>query len=264
VAAARRGVRLSPGDARAHFVLGRALLAGGEPVEATRATLSALRLDPDLGMAHMQLAGILAGAGPVAQARAAVAHAVRLDPAVSNGWVDSYLAQLEGRSNEQIALLRDEFERRRAAGEHLEQPAMILAYMNASAGHSAEALSWLARLEGITHNDPMVDLIRMRVMSRLGRPEAVHRLLEAHRPFYERDWQYCTWIAEAYAAAGEPDEALLWIEKAVELGSVDAWSIETMEGLSTLRGDPRLDEAARTLRQRVDDIMALVARTGYS
>jgi hypothetical protein len=210
----------------------------------------------------MQLAGILCGIGPTAHARAAVERARRLDPAAADGWVDSYLAEIDGRVEEQIAVLRQQFERRRAAHGSLEQPAMLLAYLNATAGHSSEALSWLATLEGITRNDPLVDLIRLKVMAAMGQKRAVQRLLEGHRAFYERDWQYSLVVAEAFARLGNPEEALWWIQRAVDLGSMDLWGIERIPGLTSLQGDPRLDAATRLVRERVDAVMELVRRAG--
>ncbi|MBI5210796.1 MAG: tetratricopeptide repeat protein [Elusimicrobia bacterium] len=78
--ALREVLRLRPGLARAHLMLGLALEARNEPATARHAYEEALRLDPASVDACLGLGGLLRRAGDPEGAQARLREAVRLDP----------------------------------------------------------------------------------------------------------------------------------------------------------------------------------------
>ena len=55
-----------------------------------------------------------------------------------------------------------------------------------------------------------------------------------------RDFQYSWWVACAYVMLGDTDEALDWLENAIDLGFLNARYLGEIDPvLAPLRGDPR-------------------------
>jgi len=78
IAALRALTSAEPGDATAHFLLGRELLAVGDPVAAAQAFAAAVRAEPDYTAAWRQWGGALAAAGRNEEADEAWRHGIEV------------------------------------------------------------------------------------------------------------------------------------------------------------------------------------------
>ncbi|HZI94837.1 MAG TPA: hypothetical protein VFE84_11380, partial [Patescibacteria group bacterium] len=122
LAAGRRAVTLDDRSAPAHAALGNALLLAGDPVASTRETILALRLNPGDASALRALASLIAGAGHAEPVRALRDAARRADPTIELGWLDVWLAMIEGQYDRGMGELRHEVDSRSAAGQSPELP----------------------------------------------------------------------------------------------------------------------------------------------
>ncbi len=70
-------------------------------------------------------------------------------------------------------------------------------------------------------------------------------------------------IGETFARAGRVDEALHWLDKAVDNGSIEIMYIPFRPDFDILRDDPRYGELmTRIFRNRAPEIMRLGSQAG--
>ncbi|HET6373752.1 MAG TPA: hypothetical protein VFG76_10615, partial [Candidatus Polarisedimenticolia bacterium] len=263
IASGRRAVFLADGDPEAHYALGYALSAHGDTVGAARESLKALRLDPDHGPALRQLAVLLAASGAGAPARHLRDHAREVDPSMELGWIDLWLAVVEGTIDETAAALEADAEARRKTGGFPEQPIMQLGYVAFLKGDAGAGLRWAAMLENVSANAPYTDMVRALALARNGGREAVGRIIEKNHESYWKDWDYATQISQALALTGETEQALEWLRRSVELGSCHAHLLESSDAFDVLRADPRFGTALGTVRERAGEMIRLARFAGY-
>jgi lipoprotein NlpI len=96
-----------PGNARAHYNHGLALLASGATAPAARAFAAALALEPRHAPAHVKLGTLLLGEGRAAEAREHFVAAVEAEPSLADAHYGHAIALLMlGRTAEAIAPLQ--------------------------------------------------------------------------------------------------------------------------------------------------------------
>ncbi len=257
VAEGRRAVHLNGRDPEAHRALGHALLAAGDPVEATRETLLALRGDPEHPLALRQLALLLAAAGEAGRAAALRDRALLQDPLIELGWLDLWIALGEGKAAALIPALEEDAGRRREAGRSPEQPIMQLGYLSFLTGDAGSGLRWAAMLDEVSANTTYTDMVRLLAYARTGDVAAVERIVALRRRALWRDFEYCGWVAQALAMVGRREEAIEWLKRSVELGNFTVQFFRSSEALDDLRTDPRFLEAFATVHARAGKIVQL-------
>jgi len=263
VAAGRRAVFLDDGDASAHFALGYSLYVAGDPVGSARETLHALRLDPRHAMALRNLATLVAGAGYAAPVRSLRDAARKADPFIDVGWLDVWLAMIEGNYEHRMAGLRKEIDLRRSAGLSPELPIMQIGYLSFESGDSASGLRYAAMLEEVSANAASADMVHLLALSRLGDAAGMRRLIEKNKAFYTRTWDYCDLIGRALSAMGEKQEALDWLDRSAARGNFDLGTWERSVMLDPLRGDERFEADLAIVRDRTRRIVQLAEFAGY-
>jgi tetratricopeptide (TPR) repeat protein len=85
---ARRALEHAPPQARVHNLLGKALEAQGEHLEAVKSFDAAIALDANFAEAHGNRANILAAAGMPAEALKGFERALALDPQAAPDWIN--------------------------------------------------------------------------------------------------------------------------------------------------------------------------------
>lgn len=220
-----REARRDPEEARAHYELGRAHLAAGEPEEAEQAFERALyhyagdpRTRKDQAAAKVGLGRALEAQGAVAEARQAFAHAVELDPNLAGA-----LPEARPRLFEPLAFpasLADS-----TAGRLVE-----------TADELAEAVASLSRRARLTYQIS-------------GVPRGDVRKLEVSLAGSELDLRYPSWtrsgtpsgVAAARARRlplGEYDDGDLAIRARLDSGGADDRSVVVNVDLESLADSP--------------------------
>jgi tetratricopeptide (TPR) repeat protein len=263
VAAGSRAVYLDDRSAAGHSALGAALLLAGDPVASTRETIRALQLDPGNAYALRALANLIAGAGHPEPVRALRDAARRADPSIEVGWLDVWLAMIEGNYKSRMDALRDEVASRRAAGLSPELPMMQLGALCFEAGDTANQLRWATMLDEVTANKAYADMLRLLAMGQSGDKPGMKALVEKNRDFYMRTWEYCDLIGRGLASMGETEDSLAWIERSVERGNYDKGTWERSPMLDGLRGNSRFETALTTVKERTGAIVRLAEFAGY-
>jgi len=263
VAAGRRAVFLDDNDPSSHFALGHALLVAGAPVDSARETLRALKLDPRHADALRNMASLLAGSGHSRAVRALRDAARRSDPSIELGWLDVWLAMIDGDYAEKTGELTRDVERRRAAGQSPELPIMQLGFLAFEAGDAAAGLRWSAMLEEVTANHASADMIHLLALSRTGDLSGMRRLIDKNRAYYAQTWDYCDLIGRAFASMSEVQEALEWLDRSAARGNYDLGTWERSEKLDSVRSHPRFQADLAIVRARVHEIVQLAEFAGY-
>jgi tetratricopeptide (TPR) repeat protein len=216
--ASRRALELDPDLAAAHTARGAALSMGGRHDEAEQAFETAIRLDPQLFDAHYFYARDCFTQGKAEKALRYYEKACAIRP-------DDYQAPLLcaqiysdlGREDEATDARRRGV---RAAAERLDlNPDDVRAlYMGANGlvalGQRAKGLVWARRAMEIEPDEPML--------------------------LYN--------LACIYSLAGEAEQAIACLERAVERGFAHKLWIEKDSNLDLLRGDPRFQALARRVQ----------------
>ena len=92
----------TPANPRAHFLLGNALLAHGQPAAAVPAFQTAVQLKPDYIEAHNNLGNALLAANRVPESLVALEHAIRLHPLAKTHFTAATAFAQLGRIDEAI------------------------------------------------------------------------------------------------------------------------------------------------------------------
>jgi Flp pilus assembly protein TadD len=219
-ACARRAFELNPGSAQGLSIMGQVAYRRGQAGEAVRLLTQACAADPNNPDAMHQLAGAYLLGGRIGPMREVLTRLVEMDPLTASNHCLLGLSYLLG--GEAAGALPSH---RRAV--ELDPRSTICrscaAVALVAAGHEGEAATqfdWLERQPADDH------LAKVAVRFRHGltgiRAAVLSPPSAAERAMAESDEYWSYLMSAAYALVGETDEALRWLEHAVQVrGWVD-------------------------------------------
>ena len=248
-------------------------LGGGEDYElAENAFSRALDLDPNLGEARILMVFIYLSRGEKRKARAEVARLSKQspnEPAVY--FVKGALHRLDGEYDSALrafgklarldpaARVVASYNRARVfmyqhrfddALLELEQGArvepnhpLIRTFQAVVLGRRGDTAEAVRVLREVLEEHPTMDGIRpllaQQLIKRGETEEARAQLNERVRDAADADHDIAYWLATTYAMLGDRDDALHWLERAVELGNENRTWFESDPSWEALRKDPR-------------------------
>jgi TolB-like protein/Tfp pilus assembly protein PilF len=241
---ARKALALAPDLAEAHISLGYAEYDLGRFTDAAREARRGIELNPNYVTAHHFLAFYLLTAGRATEALAENDRARQLDPfsfpvAYVRGVIFMYLHEY-ARAAEQFW----------AAAEFNPQshgPHEALAEMYWIEGRVPEALSE-ERKTAVLASSP--EQLRNQdevaaVCARSGASAAARRSAQLKARTYHGYSAEAFHIAAQYGIAGEKDEALEWLGRAVRMNASNDWFCLRHPAFDFVRADPRYQDLLR-------------------
>lgn len=235
VAEAIKALQIDPSSAEAHAALGYAWHYDLRWADAEREFRRAIELNPSYSLVRIWYANLLMSRSRWNEAIEQVMVARELDPFslivnTNVGWV----LDRAGRHNEAIAHLA----RTLALDSLYVQAHWRLADALASAGRYAEAIDRADRLVVLSDSTPSALALRAQITALAGRREEARRMLETLLARSRRQYVPPSAIAEIYAALGDGDTVVTWLEKAFEERS-NAVAYLADFRYESLRGHPR-------------------------
>jgi TolB-like protein/DNA-binding winged helix-turn-helix (wHTH) protein/tetratricopeptide (TPR) repeat protein len=222
----QRAIALDPNNARAHGVYGFYLMAQGRLEEAIAETRRAQELDPLSPLMHRYLARALSAAGRYDEALAQYREVAALGGAMSYP------------THRRMALA---YERK---GMEREALAELLAALRTPK-------NWLETTPSLPEKTD--DRGAKQLAARVERKYASSGYPEAKRVFLHGDVLHIApsagpiWTAADYAELGLYDKAFEWLNKAIELRSLNMEFINVDERFVPLRSDPRFGDLLRRI-----------------
>jgi serine/threonine-protein kinase len=289
----KEAARLDPGFARAHYTLGRCYVhhgqgyGGHEYFELAEQSLQrALALDPNLAGARLQMVYVYLHRGEKEKALATLADVRRLapnDPTVFiiagmlyrlGGMYDKALKQYDrllelnpsdvviaSYNRGRIYMYRHEFDRaiaelekgREVEPDHpLIKTFLSLIYFNQGRVDECRALAEEV-LRQHPHFDPLQVILAWCYSSR-GEHEAARALITGHvKETAAADHDVAMWLASLYAMEGMRDEAIDWLNKAIQLGNENYPLFADNARLDNLRCDLRFIDLMTDLKKKWED-----------
>jgi serine/threonine-protein kinase len=242
-AAARKALELDDTLAEAHTALGQALFSYDRKVaESDREYQRAIELNPNYATAHQWYGGAnLVATGRFEQAIAEGRRAIELDPLSLIANVELSAVYGYARQNDQaIAQLRKVTE----MDPNWYLARMILCQTYTFKGQFAEAIAEGEKARALD-DDPAVLSYLARAYALSGkRDEAVKVVAQMHELAKQR-YVPAYGLGIAYAALGEKDQALQWLERSFQDGGWEITFLKVDPALDSLRSDPRFNELVK-------------------
>lgn len=210
----RHALKLKPGDAAAHHVLGSALQCQGRMDEALACYRKAISLQPDYAEAHYFLANALREAGAMSEAVKSYRQVIKLQPdyveALSN--LGATLTTL-GESQEAAQLLN------KAIGLRPNSPQILCNQGNILQrdGRLAEALEKYQRALQFNPDSPDAIVNVAALLEKTNRLEEAANLINRALPTSPDNPELLLVVARLERRANRPDEAIALLEKALTL-----------------------------------------------
>lgn len=241
-ASALRAIGLDPRSAEAHAALGRVRTRQWDWKGAETAFRRALQLNPNSGLAHRWYAILLGTTMRRDQALEHIRRAEELDPLnlLVKTIVAVQLARL-GRTGEADAQLDEVLEM---------DPEYVLAHLvSATMGRPDEAAAHARYAVSQLGHDPLRPrLVTAVVQARHGDTARARELLQGvEEELAGRPEEPLGFVAIVHYELGHIEEALDWLEEAVEVHSMSVASITSDRTFDDLRSHPRF----RALRRRM-------------
>jgi len=236
--AAQRALELDPNQAEAYVALGSVNLFYDWNWEAAgQSARRAVELSPNDASAHLLYANYSVFVGSVDEAIREAREAVQLDPA-------SLMM------NRRLALVYL-FAHRYADYAAQARATLDLAPENVLAKFD---LVWAYALQGMRekavtelNKEALSGLPAAIVLATLGQREPALEQLKVVKPQRADGYVDAFWIAVPYAALGEADDALRWLNRAYEERSASMVQLKTNPALDPLRDDPRFRALVRRM-----------------
>ena len=235
--AARRAVELNPNSPEALTVLGSTLTESGRNLEAIPVLRRATQLAPNSELAWDMLGYMCHYAGLIDAAEQAYRRSMELNPTtVRIYWMHSRMMLYQGRVEEA------ERELKQALATHPDQ-FKALAYLGEFlyyGGKLDEAERVFSRSQelGKDSGDAAPANLSAFLYASRGERQKIDPKVFAYRPDEVVDGDLAYWVAGTHALLGEKAQALLWFQKAIDLGNHNYPWFRRDKNFASLRGDP--------------------------
>ena len=249
-ACARRVIELDPASPHGHRIAGLVRVHRGDLPAALRQLRQALEQEPDDPDSLLWGCLVAALSGQLSLAHAWAARLVEVDPVTP-------FFQLMPAS---MAWMSGDYDRAAAGFSErytavLETPLMRFVYGQTlvAAGHLDDGLRELDSLARAMPDNPFGQLAAAFRHALAGERDEVARLLSPPLlAALEGDPQYCWFLAQCCALAGDVDGGIRWVETAVSRGLFNHPLLSARDPfLENLRGDPRYPAVMADAEQRM-------------
>jgi TolB-like protein/Flp pilus assembly protein TadD len=242
-AAARRALDLDDTLAEAHTALAMVLFKFERNLaESEQEFLRALELNPNYATAHQWYAGAnLVATGRFDQAFAEGRRAVELDPMSLIANVE--LAAIYGYARQDyqaIAQLRKVID----MDPNWYLPHMLLGQTYSYKGQFAEAIAECEKARAL-NNDPVVLAYLARSLALSGKREEALKIVAQMHEVSKQRYVPAYGFGIAYAALGDKDQALQWMERCLQDSAWEITLIKVDPALDSLRSDVRFNELVK-------------------
>ncbi|HTI40478.1 MAG TPA: protein kinase [Vicinamibacterales bacterium] len=240
-AAAQRILTIAPESEHGHRLLGLVSIHEGKIQEGIKSLKRALDIDPNDPDTLVWLCVFCGITGKAAAARPWAERLKAIDPLTPLFQVlPAVLATMDGRFDDAIEVFA-----RHYAG-NLDNPGVRLAYGQALAlgGRKPEALAIFDSLARDFPDSPFAQLGQFYA-------DSTHHLTPDVEAVLGGDAQYCWFVADAYAVAGEHESAINWLGRAASLGFINYPLLAEHDPLlKPLRGVPRFEALLGEIGER--------------
>ena len=217
---ADRALKIDPSMAKAHTVLGYIQWLRGNPEEYYRLVKHALLLDPNDIDTVMWAFWLFIFTGRTSRALDLTRHMIELDPVHPyRSFYPAVVIAFEGRFELAVEELR-----RHVPAAVLEQPAWLawLGSWLVYAGRADEAREVLEPIEKVAASDVYVQISRLMRFALKGERNHLDEVVSGNfRAAAKRDCFISCIVSGAYIMLGDPEEAIYWVENAVEHGFIN-------------------------------------------
>jgi serine/threonine protein kinase/tetratricopeptide (TPR) repeat protein len=248
---AKEALALDPDCAQAHVVLGDIHSAfRGNQQEAVRQYKRALSINPNDPIALRSLAGQYLWAGRGSLAPSLLERAKQIDPlnAMKSG-VQIDLLMSQGRYQEALRYCKQQYEADPESPMAQAAFALTLTYN----GRFAEALPIIDRLaESSPNNVTTKFMLLLKYGMQKDREKAFAMLTPDFQKTCRRDFQWSYNVAGDLSLLGAKEEALDWLENAINRGFLDYGSTEHDFLLDNIRGEERFKKLMERAKYESD------------
>jgi len=246
---AERALRLDPETAEAHFVLGMTDSSCGNQRQAIKHFRQALSLDPNDWNTSFWLLFAYCNTGKTSAARPLVDQLVRIDPL--NPWTlvaQAVIHWFEGRLD-----LAADFYRRSI--ERVPLMRLNLALVLAGMKRPNEAIAALEPLGPSSSSEYFVKFCHVLKLALQGQKEKIPALLTPEFvATTRRDLTYSYCMAIIYAMADEREQALDWLENAVNRGLINYPYLKEYDPcLDRVRSNPRFEKLMQRVKREWEE-----------
>ena len=236
---AQKALSLDPGMAPAYMVLGFVQWLKGNPREYYRLVKQALSLDPNDADTAIWALWLFICGGRTSKAFDHVRHLIALDPVNPyRFWFPAVVHAYEGRFELAVEDIRSH-----VSAAVLKQPVWLfwLGFWLVYAGHVGEAVEVLEPIEKIAAWDLYVQTSRLLRFALKGQRHRVEEVATGKfREAAKRDCVLSCMVAGVYAMLGDREEALYWVETAVDHGFINYPYLSQYDPLlAKLKDEPR-------------------------
>ncbi len=239
---AQKALGLDPGMAPAYMVLGFVQWLKGNPREYYRLIKQALSLDPNDADTAIWALWLFICGGRMSRAHDHVRHLIALDPVHPyRFWFPAVVHAYEGRFELAVQDIRSH-----VSAAVLKQPVWLfwLGLWLVCAGRVGEAMEVLEPIEKIDAWDLYVQTSRLLRFALKGQKNRFEEVATSKfREAAKRDCVLSCMISGIYAMLGDREEALDWVETAVDHGFINYPYLSQYDpSLAKLRDDPRFQK----------------------
>jgi serine/threonine protein kinase/tetratricopeptide (TPR) repeat protein len=232
---------LEPDSPHGHLLLGLLEVSGGSVGGAARHFEKTLARDPNNSEALAWLSALYAFLGQKPAAEALAGRVSEIDPFHPFAYlipalIDIYTGQFDSARER----LEDQY---RIKGDEMLMQVWYV-WGHAYAGRDDEAISMIDHMAVDSADNLVIRLcVSLKYALQGRKAEMLASIGPEMRTWAEKDFNYSQWLAECYAVAGESQEALSWLENAVNHGLVNYPFLNEYDPLlENIRGEERFQQ----------------------